>query len=858
MASKRIKGITIEIGADTRKLTDEIKKAEKEINDAAYKLRDINKLLKLDPKNTELLTQKQKALKEAIDGTREKLKQEQEAMRQLEMGPQTAEAKQQQEALGREIIETKQKLESLEKEYVEFGSVAGAQTRAAGEEMKKAGQKMQDIGGGIRDVGQTMTQHVTVPIVAGFGASAKAAIDWETAFTGVRKTVDASEEEYAQLEKNIKQMSTEMASSKEEIAGVMEIAGQLGVRGVDNLTAFTKTAVMLGDTTNLSSEEAATALARVLNITGDGYDKIDRLGSVVVDLGNNYATTESEITEMASRLASAGKIAGFSTQEIFGIAAAMSSVNIKAEEGGTAMATTFKNIQAAVSDFTKEGATEKEKKNLETLAKVAGMTADEFANAWKSKPMDALQSFIKGLTTLKDTGGDTFAVLDELGMSGIRQSNMLQALALASGMMGDATETANKAWNENSALTEEAAKRYATMAAKLTQMKEQLGNLAIMLGERLMPYLEKFMGFLDKVITKLEGMSDEELDAAIKIGAFLAAIGPVLTILGNIVIFAGKVTWALGSLKTAFAGISSIGATAELAGGGIAGLGSAIMGLLGPIALVAAAIAVWVANWEQIKEAGQLFVERTKEHLELIKQDWIAVCDAIKEYVPAKFNEIKESVLLAVSLLKEGLIYDFNFLTAGIQEKIEFIKGVMDGGWQYIYDTVTQKAQGMFQTVKGVFEEFSGWIGGFIQKAKTWGSELVSNIAEGIKSGVGKVKEAVTSVGNAVKERLHFSEPDVGPLSDFNSWMPDMMKQMAQQINQGIPGVQNAIQSVAGTMQSGLQKDYSGQLSNINNSIGRLAGAGGDITIPVYIGNQKFAQAVVAANQTNNYRSGGR
>lgn len=858
MASKRIKGITIEIGADTRKLTDEIKKAEKEINDAAYKLRDINKLLKLDPKNTELLTQKQKALKEAIDGTREKLKQEQEAMRQLEMGPQTAEAKQQQEALGREIIETKQKLESLEKEYVEFGSVAGAQTRAAGEEMKKAGQKMQDIGGGIRDVGQTMTQHVTVPIVAGFGASAKAAIDWETAFTGVRKTVDASEEEYAQLAENIKQMSTEMSSSKTEIAGVMEIAGQLGVRGVDNLTAFTRTCVMLGDTTNLSSEEAATALARVLNITGDGYDKIDKLGSVVVALGNNYATTESEITEMATRLAGAGKIAGFTTQEVFAMSAAMSSVGIQAEAGGTAMEQTMKGIQAAVSDFTKEGATEKEKKKLEELAKVAGTSAQEFADAWKSKPMEALQMFIKGLADLKESGGDTFATLDELGMKGIRQSGMLQRLALASGMLSDATETANKAWNENSALTDEAAKRYATMAAKLTQMKEQLGNLAIMLGERLMPYLEKFMGFLDKVITKLEGMSDEELDATIKIGAFLAAIGPVLTILGNIVIFAGKVTWALGSLKTAFAGLSSIGATAELAGGGIAGLGSAIMGLLGPIALVAAAIAVWVANWEQIKEAGQLFVERTHEHLELIKQDWIAVCDAIKEYVPAKFNEIKESVLLAVSLLKEGLIYDFNFLTAGIQEKIEFIKGVMDGGWQYIYDTVTQKAQGMFQTVKGVFEEFGAWIGGFIQKAKTWGSELVSNIAEGIKSGVGKVKEAVTSVGNAVKERLHFSEPDVGPLSDFNSWMPDMMKQMAQQINQGIPGVQNAIQSVAGTMQSGLQKDYSGQLSNINNSIGRLAGAGGDITIPVYIGNQKFAQAVVAANQTNNYRSGGR
>ena len=869
MASKRIKGITIEIGADTRELTDEIKKAEKQINDAAYKLRDINKLLKLDPKNTELLTQKQKYLLEAIDGTKEKLKEEKKALEQLQAGPQTKDAIDQQEALGREIAETTQKLDKLKDEYKEFGSVAAQKTKAAGESMKETGQKIMDVGSGIRDVGSAMTRNVTAPIVAGLAASAKKAIDWETAFTGVRKTVDATEEEYAQLEKNIKQMSTEMASSKEEIAGVMEIAGQLGVRGVDNLTAFTRTAVMLGDTTNLSSEEAATALARVLNITGDGYDKIDKLGSVIVDLGNNYATTESEITEMATRLASAGKVAGFTTQEIFAISAAMSSVGIEAEAGGTAMAQTFKGIQAAVSDFTKEGATEKEKEKLETLAKVAGTTADEFVKAWKTKPMDALQSFIKGLSTLRDEGGDTFAVLDELGMSGIRQSNMLQALALASGMMGDATETANKAWNENTALTDEAAKRYATMAAKLTQLREKLGNLALTLGERLMPYIEKFMGFLDKVIEKLEGMSDEEVDAAIKIGAFLAAIGPVLLVVGNLLIFIGRIIEAVGILKTTMAGasiFSSISAglsnMAAAVSGALSAIGAQVSAFLAGIggtiltacATIGASIVSFFAGAEIGKSIGTyIFPDDAElyEHYDGIKGTFLL----LKDFLVTLGEEIVDGARQYYANLKEAtelLNEELAFLWEDIKAKVLEI-------WDSIKQGVTEKVTALVEGVKEHFGYLKGFFQELIQNAFNWGSDLINSIKEGIMSKINAVKEAASNVGNAIKERLHFSQPDVGPLADFNSWMPDMMSQMAQQINAGIPGIASAMQNVAGTMAGQINPDYSGQLASINNGIGRLAAAGGgNITIPVYIGQQKLDKIIVDSNQKNNFRNGGR
>lgn len=853
MASKRIKGITIEIGAETKQLTAAIKDAEKQIGDAAYKMRDINKLLKADPKNVELLTQKQKAFTEAIEGTKKKLEEEEKALEQLGKKEQTAEVVAQQDALQREIIETKQKLQELEREEKEFGSVAQQQAKLAAESMQNYGEKIQSVGQGITSVGRGMTTYVTAPIAAGFTASAKAAIDWETAFTGVMKTVDASPEEYNQLSDAIKQMSTEMMASKSEIAGVMEAAGQLGVTGVDNLIAFTKTAVMLGDTTNIQAQDAAIAFARILNITGDGYDKVSNMGSAVVALGNNMATSESEIVEMANRLASAGKISGLTTQEILALSAAMSSVGIQAEAGGTAMTQTFKGIQAAVS-----GALAGDKgsiEQLEQLAKISGKSADEFATAWKTKPMQVIQDFIGGLSKLQDEGGDTFAVLDELGMSGVRQSNMIQSLALATDQLTGATDIANAGWSENTALSAEAEKRYATMAAQLQQLKEELSNLAITVGERLMPYVEKLVGYIDGLITKFEGLSDEQIDAGIKMAAFAAAVGPVLLVIGSLITGIGKLVWAIGTIKGAFA------AGGALAGAGeaLAGVGASISGLLGPIAWVAAAIAVWVHNWDEIVEAGQLFVERTKEHFEAIKAAAIEVHEAIKAYVAAKWEEIKNTATTAMEALKIALGLIWDFIKGIFTEKIEFIKGVVDGGFGFIVETIKGKLEAAREAVQWIIDNIKGIMEGVANIARTWGEHLIDNFINGIKSKASFVTTAVSGLANTVREYLHFSEPDVGPLADFNNWMPDMMSQMAEQINAGVPGVRSAMQNVTGAMRGEMAPDYSGQLAGINQSVQSLAAAGGgNITVPVYIGQQKFAQAVVDANQVNRFRNGGR
>lgn len=230
-----------------------------------------------------------------------------------------------------------------------------------------------------------------------FASCAQASMDFESAITGVAKTTDLTDEELAAMSDSIKALSTEIPATTEEIAAVAEAAGQLGIQK-DVLLDFTEIMTMLGTATNMTADEAATALARFANITGMATDNYGRLGSVIVDLGNNFATTESEIVAMGTRLASAGKLAGLTEPEIMALAAAMSSVGIEAEAGGTAMTQTLNAIEKAVA---------KGGDDLEEFARIAGMSSEEFSTAWKNDAMSALTSFIGGLGKLDEQGEST-------------------------------------------------------------------------------------------------------------------------------------------------------------------------------------------------------------------------------------------------------------------------------------------------------------------------------------------------------------------------------------------------------------------------------------------------------------------
>lgn len=326
-----------------------------------------------------------------------------------------------------------------------------------------------------------------------FASCAQASMDFESAITGVAKTTDLTDEELAAMSDSIKALSTEIPATTEEIAAVTEAAGQLGIQK-DALLDFTEIMTMLGTATNMTADEAATSLARFANITGMATDNYGRLGSVIVDLGNNFATTESEIVAMGTRLASAGKLAGLTEPEIMALAAAMSSVGIEAEAGGTAMTQTLNAIEKAVA---------KGGDDLAEFARIAGMSSEEFSSAWKNDAMSALTSFIGGLGKLDEQGESTVLVLEDLGLTGIRQSNMLKALGLAADQMTDAVNTANTAWQQNTALTNEANKRYATAQSRLTMMQNAYNNLKVAIGDAYTPALSEAYGVGTKVLNEI-------------------------------------------------------------------------------------------------------------------------------------------------------------------------------------------------------------------------------------------------------------------------------------------------------------------------------------------------------------------
>ena len=386
----------------------------------------------------------------------------------------------------------------------------------------------------------------------GMTAAAESSIEFESAFTGVRKTVDGTPEQLAAISDEIKRMAAETGVSTTTIAAVAENAGQLGV-ATENIASFTRTMLDLGESTNLTADEAAVAIARLTNIMGSGEDATSRLGSSLVALGNNFATTESEILEMATRLASAGKLAGMSEAQILALATAMSSVGIEAEAGGTAMTQTLNAIERAASSG---GDT------LETFARAAGMSAEEFTTAWRTDAAGALTAFIQGLSALSAQGDSVTAILDDLGLSGIRQSNMLRSLALASDMMTDALETSNSAWAENVALANEANAVYGNTEHRISAARESINNLGIAIGDAFGPQIS---GGADMV----NGLAQALTDAAETAPGLVSA-------LGSVTVGITGAAAAYVALKTAATAFNAIGITSLAALGPLAAVGAAI------------------------------------------------------------------------------------------------------------------------------------------------------------------------------------------------------------------------------------------------------------------------------------------
>ncbi len=353
---------------------------------------------------------------------------------------------------------------------------SGELTRGMKKELADLEAQQRKHRAALTDLGQGFLTYGAV-VGAGLALAGKAAMDWETAFTGVRKTVDGSPEEIAALEGELRKLARTLPATHEEIAGVAEAAGQLGIKRKD-IAEFTKVMVDLGNTTNLTAEDAATELAKFSNIMGTSASDADRLGSALVALGNDGASTEADILAMALRIAGAGHQIGLTEAQVLGFASALSSVGIEAESGGSAISRVMIDMEQAVRGGGDQ---------LDLFAKVAGTSGTAFAQAYKTDAGAAITSFIAGLGKMQTSGQDVFGVLEDLGFGEIRVRDALLRTSGASEMLTKSLKVGTSAWAENKALTEEASKRYETSASKLQVAGNQVKDSMIDVGAAIAP-----------------------------------------------------------------------------------------------------------------------------------------------------------------------------------------------------------------------------------------------------------------------------------------------------------------------------------------------------------------------------------
>lgn len=357
-----------------------------------------------------------------------------------------------------------QGLRTAGRETVNFGRAVTANTKEAHVALERMHRGVLLAGGAMG---------------AALALTAKAAIDWESAWAGVEKTVDGTTAQMAGLEESLREMARTLPASHAEIAGVAEAAGALGVEA-GAIEGFTRVMIDLGETTDLTADAAATAFARIANVMGTSQQDFDRMGATIVELGNNGASTESEIAELANRLAAAGAIAGLSEADVFAFAESLASVGVEAEAGGTAMSKVFTAIRDAVLDGSDK---------LEVFAQVAGQTSSDFAASFRQGPALAIASFIEGLGRLNESGASTTGVFTELELTDQRLMRALLSTGEAGDYLRGQIDLASQAWSENTALTDEAGKRYDTTAAKLEVFRNNVSDAAIEIGGHLLPIL---------------------------------------------------------------------------------------------------------------------------------------------------------------------------------------------------------------------------------------------------------------------------------------------------------------------------------------------------------------------------------
>ena len=627
-------------------------------------------------------------------------------------------------------------------------------------------------------------------LIQGVKDSVQAGIDYESAFTDVKKTVNATQSELKTLSAEIRNMAKVLPQSAVAIAEVASNAGQLGIKTKD-IASFTKTMIMLGDTTNLSSNEASTALARFANVVGMSSNNYDRLGSTIVALGNNFATTEAEIVNMAERLAGVGKQVGMSEADIMAISTALTSVGIEAESGGTSFSTLLSKMQVAV---------ESGSSILNDFAYIAGMTANEFKIKFKNDVTGALQAFINGLADTERTGKSAINLLTGMGLTETRLRDAILRTAGASNTFNDAIKVGRQGWSENNALAKEAEQRYDTTASKIQLMKNAYSDLAISIFESIRPAFDSVLSGL----TAIAKNADVVLVAIASMVAGIIALN-----------WTGIVS-AVGAVATAFKGLA-VAMMANPVGLVIAGVS----------ALVGAFVILWkkcedfrdfwIVLWETIKFNFNNFI------------DWfISIWDTFKSIF--NWDSISQKASDAWAVISDGASNAWGKITevwSGITDWFaERWNGITEGS-SSLWSTIKEKSSGAWSTIKLKFQNIRSWFQPKWRGVKTDSKGLWDSISSKAGTAWEDVKTAFGGTREWFEDKFSGAWGSVkGVFNDWPSFFDGLWGKIVNTFNTLGGSISEAI---GDSVKSGLNGVISLIESTINKAIGLINGAIGII-----------------------------
>lgn len=697
------KGLTVRLGVDSSSLSRGLRKSKSEVRGVSSDLKLLSKALKADPSNANLLAQQQKDYRRAISATMDQLEMLAQAERQLKhemsdsfVGPVDKAAQHDQwTRLQSDIVMTEQKLKGYKQALADSivqQNLAASRLDRFGQSVKNTGDRLVSVGRRIEGVGSSLTTGVTVPMAAAGAATIAAAASIDTSLTNVKKTVNGTDEQYLKLKQSAIEFSQTNAVSASQILDIQALGAQLGF-AIDELDEFGRVVSGLDIATNMNAEQAGTEMAQFANITKMNRSEISNYGSAIVGLGNSFATTESDISSMAMRIAASGTQVGMSQADILGLAAALSAMGVEAEAGGTAVSTIMAQIDKDVATNSA---------SVETWASTAGMSAQEFADAWRNAPVDALSALLSNMESTTAEGGNMSVMLQELGIDGVRQTDIMKRLAGNSELVGSAVAKSNEEWTKNTALSKEVENRNQSLAAKFEMLKNRAIAIAESVGGPLADALLEAMDAAEPLVKAISDgakafseMDDGQQRAIVAALALAAALGPVLKTTGKVSSAVGKLAEKLGDGSRDAAKLSAeasaVGVKAKVASVGVRALSAATKALKAAAGALAFVLVMAAA-------------EKAAERLYSMKQRSDAASgatDGLREAVDAMNSSLSGAVPVIDSAT--GKTEELASSAYDAMKKQADLADEMKKSWQ---DVNTDKA--LIEEYMGVIEQLTG------------------------------------------------------------------------------------------------------------------------------------------------------